>query len=707
MMKVNPKDTMKQLAVITMWLVGALAAVASPVMDLKQSKVTQVVNDVQIISAASEKQTAAAVNDIFSMPDLLRTGAASRAELVAPDETVTRVGANTIFSFDPANRSLDLKQGSLLFHAAHGKGGGTIRTGSATASVLGTTLIVTTTRNGGFKVLALEGQVEVKFPNGRKQKLKPGQMTFVLPGANQMAPVVIFRLDELIQHSLLVHGFSKPLASLALIQDESDLQLELLAAGQLLDTGLYAGDHATPDQVEVLDVNTIAHQRQVDSSVPSPAADLTGAETADATINQPSLTGATIPTPPNHVFLGISFIIPNAFYFPDQGFSGFLARNIFVNTLGGLAGSPGTPLNVDLSHYASVAAFNIVAMNNFSFIGSASFQGLSTANDLELNAGNQFYFTPGISVSASVNNFGISSPATLTLNNVGLYNLAENLSLNSAGDISLQDHSTVSAVGVLDVNAVNDLTVTASHLIGDTTLLSSLTGTLTLDTVTLDAGSKATLVAPTAINLDQTVINSPAVTFLGTGSAGLAINNSTINASSSLVANCVGDLDFTGNTASAGVRSPRLITSGSALITDPAVGSVSLASSAGSVNLSGTSITAHYLTLNSGDGILLNASGQTLSASGSGATANFTAPNHITVSHADFSPFAAVNLAANTINLDNVSFGAGSRVTLKSLLGLLNVGSSVPGYVNFIQNVTYGGNPAQNYIGSGITVTRN
>ena len=93
--------------------------------------------------------------------------------------------------------------------------------------------------------------------------------------------------------------------------------------------------------------------------------------------------------------------------------------------------------------------------------------------------------------------------------------------------------------------------------------------------------------------------------------------------------------------------------------------------------------------------------------SGSGATANLTAANLITVNNTDFTPYATVNLAANTINLSDVAFGGGSAVTLKSLLGLLNVGSSVPGDVNFIQNVTYGGNPAQNYVnnGGGITVT--
>ncbi len=154
---------------------------------------------------------------------------------------------------------------------------------------------------------------------------------------------------------------------------------------------------------------------------------------------------------------------------------------------------------------------------------------------------------------------------------------------------------------------------------------------------------------------------------------------------------------------SPGDRPGRIVTGGSALNTDPTTGTVYLSSRiSGSINVSGTSITAHYITLNSGDGILLDATGQTLIASGSGATASFTAANTITVNNANFHFLAVVNMAANTIDLSDVAFKAGSSVTLKSLLGLLNVGSSIYGYVNFIQNVT----PAQNYIGNGITVTK-
>lgn len=192
--------------------------------DLKQARLTQVINDVQIISAG-QSQHAAAENDLFKMPDVLRTGTASRAELVADDKTVTRVGANTVFSFDPANRSIGLQQGSLLFHAPHGKGGGTIRTASATASVLGTTIIVSCTADGGFKVLDLEGSAKVQLPGGNTATLNPGEMIFILPGGGA-SPIIVFNLGDEVAGSLLVNGFIDPLPSMPQIEAEIARQME-------------------------------------------------------------------------------------------------------------------------------------------------------------------------------------------------------------------------------------------------------------------------------------------------------------------------------------------------------------------------------------------------------------------------------------------------------------------------------------------------
>src|SRR4051812_26533838 len=215
--------------------------------DLKESKFTQVVNSVEVISAGDQSAKTATVNDVFKLPDVVRTGANSRAEMVADDKTVTRIGANTVFSFDQANRTIDLQKGSILFHAPHGKGGGTIHTGSATAAVLGTTIIVSATPDGGFKVLDLEGSVKIQMPDGTTQVLQPGEMVFILPGGG-ISPVIVFNLTDETQGSNLVNGFDGPLSSIDNINSEADAQLLKILKNDLEDTGVVIIENFGNDQ---------------------------------------------------------------------------------------------------------------------------------------------------------------------------------------------------------------------------------------------------------------------------------------------------------------------------------------------------------------------------------------------------------------------------------------------------------------------------
>ena len=678
------------------------AAVSSQAVDLKQSKVTQVVNEVQIISAAAQQQKPAAVNDIFAMPDILRTGAASRAELVAQDQTVTRVGANTIFSFDPENRALDLKQGSLLFHAPHGKGGGTIHTGSATASVLGTTLIVVTTPNGGFKVIDLEGQVEVTLTNNLRQKLSPGQMTFVLPGANQLAPIVLFRLDQLVQNSLLVKGFAQTLTSLPLIQDQINTQQKQISSGKLGDTGLLVGNDANPNQVEVLDLNTISGgqngnppppQQQANSGgggsynpppPPPPAGpSLADAEAADAIIDQSSLTDSSLPTPPQHVYFSF-FNLPDIAYFNGQLFSGFAARNIYFEYVGG-GGTPEardeSALTVDLSSYSGRGMFDMVAVSDIDFYRSVWFSGLKSSDSLGLIAGDAINLTSGITLEADVKNFQFSAPASMIFDNITLNNNVGDINLDTAGDLSLVDGTAVNNLaGRLIISTGGNVSTSSSQINAGSLQITSVNGGITI--------------------LDTAVTTTSHVTLIATGDI------------------TIGTQDNYGETVTPNSKAPRLEYGyGSSLVADKSSGSVTVISSAGSVNISSTQIATHYLTLQAANSILLDCYGRTPTTSGTGTTANLTGgngsvngqPDTIAVYGTDFTGFSTVNMAANTINLTDVQFGAGSQVSLRSFSGQLapnpNTGAaSVPGDVNFIYNVTYAGQPAQNYIGNGITI---
>lgn len=70
--------------------------------------------------------------------DFVATETASRAELQFKDNSIVRVGQNSIFSFEAGSRTLSLKEGSMLFYVPHNSGGGNIKTPSFTAAITGT-----------------------------------------------------------------------------------------------------------------------------------------------------------------------------------------------------------------------------------------------------------------------------------------------------------------------------------------------------------------------------------------------------------------------------------------------------------------------------------------------------------------------------------------------------------------------------------------
>ncbi|MDZ4815609.1 MAG: FecR family protein [Verrucomicrobiota bacterium] len=221
---------------------------------LTESKFTEVVNKVAIVEANGSAKKSATVNGLFKSPDLIQTGSQSRAELVAADQTVTRVGANTVFSFQSSGRGVNLEKGSILFHSPSGKGGGQIKTASATASVLGTTIIVTATLNGGFKFLVLEGKGKAVLSNGRSMTVKAGQMTFVVPGMTQLPSPIEFRLSSLTGGSGLIKGFSNPVSSQDKIDKATQEQEKDIAGGKAEDTNLLVGE-GTADGFQVIDPN--------------------------------------------------------------------------------------------------------------------------------------------------------------------------------------------------------------------------------------------------------------------------------------------------------------------------------------------------------------------------------------------------------------------------------------------------------------------
>ncbi len=198
-----------------------LSAISASAAQLKEAHVTQVVKDVKLLPQQAAPRPAA-VNDPVRNGTAVRTGTESRTELTFTDLTVTRLGANTVFSFDEGTRTLNLGSGALLFQVPKGSGGATIKTAAVTAAITGTTGIgefhpASSTRPKPLsKWLCLEGTFHVSLPNGESVELGPGRT--VSTDGTKFSKVLTFDIAEVMKTSLLVNGFDTPLASLGLIQ---------------------------------------------------------------------------------------------------------------------------------------------------------------------------------------------------------------------------------------------------------------------------------------------------------------------------------------------------------------------------------------------------------------------------------------------------------------------------------------------------------
>jgi len=199
---------------------------------LTESVFTEIINDAEVVTAATQAAAPAKTNELFKAPDLVRTGPASRVELTAADNTITRIGANTVFTFESSGRTIDLEKGSILFHSPPGKGGGSIKHGGASAAVLGTTILAAILADGSFKIMVLEGRSMVTLKDNSTLELKAGQFVVIPPDGNSFgAGILYFNIGQLVSRLLLIQGFSHPLSSLPKINDAIQEQNTEIANG--------------------------------------------------------------------------------------------------------------------------------------------------------------------------------------------------------------------------------------------------------------------------------------------------------------------------------------------------------------------------------------------------------------------------------------------------------------------------------------------
>src|SRR5438105_11605346 len=149
-----------------------------------EGHVTAIFHEVQLLPEQADARPAA-LNDKVSNGTAVRTVDDSRSELTFGDLTITRLGENTIFSFNRAGRSVRLDSGSILLYVKKNSSGAEVSTKAVTVGIAGTTLIVDSTPQGGDNLIVLEGGARMTLKNHLDQSavIQGGQMLRVPSGA--------------------------------------------------------------------------------------------------------------------------------------------------------------------------------------------------------------------------------------------------------------------------------------------------------------------------------------------------------------------------------------------------------------------------------------------------------------------------------------------------------------------------------------------
>src|SRR2546423_5976446 len=124
--------------------------------ELRAARITQIINDVKLLPGQATAR-AAVVNESIGAGTAVRTGVDSRTELTFSDLTITRLGANTVFSFNGEARQIDLGSGAVLVQVPRNGAEAKIRTAAVTAAITGGTALFESNKRLPAKLLMMEG----------------------------------------------------------------------------------------------------------------------------------------------------------------------------------------------------------------------------------------------------------------------------------------------------------------------------------------------------------------------------------------------------------------------------------------------------------------------------------------------------------------------------------------------------------------------
>jgi hypothetical protein len=192
--------------------------------DKRDAQVTQIVRDVRILPSHAAARPAS-LNETIQQGTGVRTGSESRAELTFSDQSLTRLGANTVFSFDQGARDLNLTSGAVLICVPPEAGSVRLSTPAVSAAISGGIAMAETHKDSWVKIIIVEGQGVVTLKgSGETLTLHAGDLIALPPGAKHFTKVQHISLKKLVGKSLLVRFAKLPNWVWVLIQHEIKTQ---------------------------------------------------------------------------------------------------------------------------------------------------------------------------------------------------------------------------------------------------------------------------------------------------------------------------------------------------------------------------------------------------------------------------------------------------------------------------------------------------
>ena len=213
-------------------LLGGVISSSLAAVDFKDAEITTLKNIVE--HDAGQGAAPAKVSEKIGESSKVTTAAASMAELTFGDSSITRIGANSVFSFQSKERLIKLDQGTALIHASPGNGGATVDCGGVTAAVSGSTFMASRSATGGavFVLLESSGSLKVTTPGGQTVNILPGQAAST--GTGPKSGIQVFDVDvkKVMETTPLVGGF-KELPSQAEINVVTEKQQAMIKEGRI------------------------------------------------------------------------------------------------------------------------------------------------------------------------------------------------------------------------------------------------------------------------------------------------------------------------------------------------------------------------------------------------------------------------------------------------------------------------------------------